>query len=600
MFIGKFDSSLPLPEVFHKAENEDICSDEQFSQYKDKELTIYFLGVLYNKDLLEFNLTENEAEIIARLYKKGEYAVFSQLDGSFTIVLCRVDGTKMIVRDHHGTHSSIYYNDKYFASSLSLLQDTPDFSGIINYPSLSTFLHIGYIPTPFSAFKDVKKQTAGSMLVVNGKHQQEINLFNADDILPIQHTTKSLDELSGEYGQLHRAAIGRRIKGNKHVGILLSGGYDSGGNLAALRSIYDGKISSYSIGFKGDNWSELPLARCMSETFHTIHHEYEIDGSEITALPEIVRYLGEPFVEGGLMVNYAVMRMIGEVKPSIILGGDGSDQYFGTSGREVAMHYLMTKYGLRPFLKSLYVLLNRNSFEKNTQPYRVRFHVDKIANILEGDLFGFPNFLLKQLLQEQEYMPIKIPLVTSLQSFEHLYTQHLYKSDIEKIINQVILFKASRMASMFGNHLSFPYMDNALYQFLMRLPVKYKCRGNSAIDIAKGHCTTKFLLKYHYKPQLPNAITSKKKQGGFAPMPLFFKDNSQRSRIAEFILSSSIVDNYLKRQMVEKFIYSYDKEINKSGNWFWYQQNKAIQYFNLLTLAIWWEEFVNRKSTVLL
>ena len=74
----------------------------------------------------------------------------------------------------------------------------------------------------------------------------------------------------------------------------------------------------------------------MSETFGTIHTEYEIDGSEITALPDIVDFLGDPFVEGGLMVNYTVMKLIGHNKPDVILGGDGSDQYFGTSGREIA------------------------------------------------------------------------------------------------------------------------------------------------------------------------------------------------------------------------------------------------------------------------
>ena len=79
------------------------------------------------------------------------------------------------------------------------------------------------------------------------------------------------------------------------VGILLSGGYDSGSNLAALRSIYDGQIDSYSVGFKGDAWTELPMARLMSETFGTRHHEYEIDGTETSALPDIVRFLGEPF-----------------------------------------------------------------------------------------------------------------------------------------------------------------------------------------------------------------------------------------------------------------------------------------------------------------
>ena len=128
-------------------------------------------------------------------------------------------------------------------------------------------------------------------------------------------------------------------------------GYDSGANLAALRQIYSGKIHSYSIGFKEDSWSELPQARCMSEFFQTQHHEYQIDGSEIKVLPEIIKFMGDPFVEGGLMVNYCAMRMIDSSKPSIILGGDGSDQYFGTSGREIAIHALSAKYGIKNILK---------------------------------------------------------------------------------------------------------------------------------------------------------------------------------------------------------------------------------------------------------
>ncbi len=61
------------------------------------------------------------------------------------------------------------------------------------------------------------------------------------------------------------------------------------------------------------------MARLMSETFGTRHHEYEIDGTETSALPDIVRFLGEPFMEGGLMVNYCAMRMIGDDKPDVIL-----------------------------------------------------------------------------------------------------------------------------------------------------------------------------------------------------------------------------------------------------------------------------------------
>ena len=336
-----------------------------------------------------------------------------------------------------------------------------------------------------------------------------------------------------------------------------------------------------------------------TERFDTIHHEYEIDGTEIDSLPEIIKYLGDPFVEGGLMVNYCVMKLIGDNKPDVILGGDGSDQYFGTSGREVALHYLANKYRVLPFLKFAYNGLNCNLFDNDTKLYRVRFHLDKIINILHGDLFGIPSFMLKKLVQDDKNLYKLNSITENCKSFEELYLQHKYESDIEKIINQVILFKASKMASMFDNNLTFPYMDNDLYDFIKDLPVNLKCKGDSALDIAKGNGVSKFLLKNHYKPLLPKEITDKKKQGGFAPMPIFFDDKIRRDRFKDFIMNSSISDNFLNKKTLLEFLDKYENEVNSKGDWFWYKQNKAIQFFNILTLTIWWEIFVEKKNVIL-
>ena len=152
---------------------------------------------------------------------------------------------------------------------------------------------------------------------------------------------------------------------------------------------------------------------------------------------------------------------------------------------------------------------------------------------------------------------------------------------------------------MFDNNLTFPYMDNELYDFLQQLPVNLQCKGDSAIDLAKGKGIAKFLLKNHYKPMLPTEITQKKKQGGFAPMPIFFKDKAQRARINDFIMSSAISDSFLNKNALNEFVTKYDKEASQEGNWFWYKQNKSIQYFNLLALTIWWEEFIENKSVKL-
>lgn len=610
-----------------------IGGEEPQSSFESYNLRLFFYGTLYNKDSFLAAPDDTFARIAADVYLLDPINGFSRLDGSFTIVYFS-EKECGLVRDAHGTHYPIYMNAaNEFATSLSYFMKS-DGKPRINTNALSHVLLRGLMPQSNTPLCDICQIDAGhhaqicseaSMLEHFHQANIEINsieelkdssvmLYNlckdivtnvtctpndagTEDPEPVIEKDPDVEAYSRRYGELHEQAILRCIGDSNRVGILLSGGYDSGSNLAALRKVYDGEVDSYSIGFKGDAWTELPMARLMSDTFDTRHHEYEIDGTEISALPDIVRFLGEPFVEGGLMVNYCAMRMIGDEKPEVILGGDGSDQYFGTSGREVALHYLAARTGMRPLLRGINKILSHDTFDTCGKLSRINFHLDKVLHILEGERFGFSDSALRKLLQNphEDFQRVK-SLRPDIASFEHLYTQHALVSDLEIVINRIILFKASRMAQMFGNNLTFPFMDVDLYHFLQKLPVSLKCKGDSVWKIARGQSTSKYLLKYHYKSLLPEAITAKKKQGGFAPMPLFFRDSAQRARLKDFILSSGIYDSYLRRDAVEKFLADYDREASQTNNWFWYRQNRALQYFNLLTLVTWWEEFVEHKK----
>ena len=605
------------------------------SSFESYNFRLFFFGTLYNRDQLQSSPADSNAKLVADAYLADSNYGFSRLDGSFTIVYYSKEECG-IVRDHHGTHYSIYCTPEGdFASSWTYLEKQSGKPFSYDPGALGIFLRRGLLPQGFGSMADASLLGGGEqfhMFTENGfitfitsELPEEVrslswnmlkekspefkemleegsfslkrdHIFRRDPQI-VTDITPDVESYSRRYGELHRQAIRRRIGDSHRVGVLLSGGYDSGANLAALRSIYDGPVDSYSVGFKGDAWTELPMARLMSETFGTCHHEYEIDGTEIASLPDIVRFLGEPFVEGGLMVNYCAMRMIGEDKPDVILGGDGSDQYFGTSGREVALHYLAARTGTRPLMRGVHKLLSCKTFDTGGKLSRINFHLGRILHILEGEQFGFSDSSLREIMLHPEWIASSMKTFPAdTRSFEHLYTQHALLSDLETSINYVILYKASRMAQMFGNNLAFPFMDLDLYNFLQELPVGLKCKGDSVPDIARGRFESKYLLKYHYKSLLPAAITSKRKQGGFAPMPLFFQDPLQRARIKDFILSADIYEDFLNRDGVERFLNEYDREASRKGGWFWYKQNKALQYFNLLTLVTWWEEFIERKE----
>lgn len=572
---------------------------EDFSIFDSGGLRVAFYGRLYGVPKEEYpEYPADTAAVVACGYMRHGKSVFTQLEGSFVIVLWEGTGT-IIVRDRHGTGPQVYYTLTHYSSSLLELRRAGCCNDV-DAASLGLFLNTGYIPTGRSSFRGVHKLGAGAMLVHgDGKIKVE-DIFAPPEILPVTGSAQDsgkLDEYARRYYELHLGAIGKRIEGCRDVGILLSGGYDSGCNLAALRAIYDGEVKSYSIGFRGDNWSELPLARRMSEVFGTKHHVYEIDGREIMALPAIVAHMGDPFVEGGLMVNHAAMGLAAKDPAGVILGGDGNDQYFGTSGREAALHYLAKRHGLQPILNLMYSLLGTKVAERKDAAYRLRFHLDKILHILHGDVFGIGTNRLDEYFRDPSQLVPPARERPDTRSFEHLYNQHTYTTDIKKVIDQVIVFKASRMAEMFGNRIEFPYLDTDLYDFLGQLPVCFKCHGESTVQIAKGNFTAKYLLKYKYKPLLPEVITSRRKQGGFAPVPLFFEDNARRALLGDFIMDSTVVRDLLRRDTVERFLRDYDRQCAEP-RWFWFRQNHAIQFFNILTLAVWWEIFVAGKTDI--
>ncbi len=568
-----------------------ITGEEPESFFETDELRLFFFGTLYNRDAFHAATSSvSNAHLAALAYLESSVDGLAKLDGSFLIVYYSAKDAG-IVCDHHSTYGVVYITeDGYFSTSWQSLKSVcGKFS--CNQKALSAVLQRGIYRKDGTPMVGVSRLLPGTLFRATGDGYIRHQLYSPAE--PFIDNNPDIEAYSRRYGELHLQAIRRRIGDSKRVGILLSGGYDSGSNLAGLRSIYDGEINSYSVGFRGDALSELPMARLLSKTFGTQHHEYEIDGSEINALPDIIRFLQEPFIEGGLMVNYCAMRMIGDDKPEVILGGDGSDQYFGTSGQGVALHYLTARAGMRPLLRGINSLLDSEKFDTGGKLSRVRFHLEGILHLLEGEHFGFSDSdMHKLLLSPASDFDEPLSPRSDLRSYAHLYTQHAYVSDLKIVIDRIILYKASCMARMFGNKLTFPYMDLDLYHFLQKVPVGLKCKGDSVWSIARGHSTSKYLLKYHYKPLLPEAITMKKKQGGFAPMTLFFKDPVQRNRLKDFILSSHIYDSFLRRDIVEKFLTEYDRNVEDTNCWFWHRQNKALQYFNLLAVVTWWEEFI--------
>jgi len=570
---------------------------ENFQASKLDNIHLFFSGLLYNLDDLSEGFTEknlSSADILLHLFLKSGVKAFTKLNGKFLILIYREDEF-IAVRDRYGEGPMLFFTDRYFTNLFDQILNFKDFEVAPNRDAIASYLMYSYIPAPLTSLNGLRKLEGGGVLIKNKDGIKLDTLFSYEEFLS-GRTTMDETEALEEYERLFKLSILRRIKGHDTVGALLSGGYDSGGNISVLPEVFSGKIKSYSIGFKDNPFSELPYARMMAEKFGAEHNEYLMDGSELEDLPFLVKNMGDPFSESGWMLNNSAMNLVHDKELPVVLGGDGSDQLFTAALKEVAYKYLLKKKFLFP-AQNLFSAVSKNSFfEKDNIFFRARFHNDKILGILRPDQFGFQKYQVKQLLggKSFEEHPVLAAIPEKFNSFDDLFNLRNFYVDIKQNSTEVIINKASRISQMYGVNLAFTYIDMDVYNFVKSLPRNLKVSG-SIEDIAKGKGVSKYLLKAMIKPKLPDEVTSRKKQGGFSPLEMFFSDGSKRQKIYDYILNSTIASDFFDKSFLKNFFKAYESSV--AGNyWFWYKQTMANRMINLLVMTLWWDIFLVKKE----
>jgi len=527
--------------------------------------------------------------------------ILPHLDGNITGIYY-TPSTIILFRDKNGGGLPVYYSQTHFSNHIDGLRETLHSSLQPDLRSISFYLEHGYIPSPHTAFDGISKIPPGYYLACREGNCSLTNAFPFSDFTTsLGNLNISEHEAVDHYTQLHKNAIRRSIIGASEVGVLLSGGYDSGGNLARLRDIHQGKIKSFSVGFKGNPWSELPYSRLIARQYETDHYEYEIDGHEIEYLPEIVKGFTEPFQESGLMVNLCLMKLLVSKHPvPTTLCGEGNDQLFGTADRDLAFHFVSGKTGLSFLQKGFNAIFKNKPFLPENILFKFLYHNDKILNILNSDRFGFKPIEQRLLLQEPERTSADGSMYHNsfpFKGFNDLYLGKTYFIDLQQQTNEIIINKAACSSRVYGNSVAFPLLDMDIYRFITQLPISLRLHG-SLCEILQGKGVSKYIYKESIKGKLPLQVVGRKKQGGFAPMILFFQNESRRKHIFDYIIRSDMTKSLLNKKMLEQYFNQFSCEIMDQKIWFWYYQFRCFQVFSLLILAIWWDQFINNKPFI--
>ena len=300
--------------------------------------TMTFNGEIYNSPELR-QLCEQrghhfrsrmDGEVILHLFEDEGTAAFARLNGIFAVAIFdSASGNTVLARDPLGVKPLFYSvnqkNALYFASELRALAALG--APLMDYDltALAQFLTFLWIPAPRTPFSGAHALRPGEMLQ-HTKAGYRVSRFSKA-LVPSDSPTQTADIESVTQGrELFAAATRRQLQSEVPVGLMASGGVDSG---LIWWAAHDSLARAFTV-----SWTENTQERLNDDIVGVRRLERQF-GTPVTELPGELQTLGGLPAGGDLFADpaFALTRAIAQVARRqgvpVLLAGQGGDELFG-------------------------------------------------------------------------------------------------------------------------------------------------------------------------------------------------------------------------------------------------------------------------------
>jgi asparagine synthase (glutamine-hydrolysing) len=538
----------------------DLAGGHQPMSDAEKSVWVVFNGEIYNFKELRAELeqrghrfqTRSDTEVIIHGYKEWGTGVFGRLNGMFGLAIWDVQRERLVVaRDAMGI-KLVYFSDVNgrvtFGSEIRAVlaadASTPDVDPV----ALNLFLTFRYTPSPLTILRGVRKLAPGTMLVAEKGSCREERWY---DYTPIPFEGKDDGEATCELLDLYKGAVKRHLLSDVPVGILLSGGLDSG-LLLALMNEHGRDWPAYTVGY-GETFEDDEL-RDAAETAALLgarHIPVHLDREEFErSLPKIVGCLEEPIASSSIVPMYFVcQRARADVKVALI--GQGPDELFCGYKRHVGVRYGESWRSLPPAIRGLIrgtvnrlprnETLKRGVYSLGIADRLKRYqHVFSLApaETIAG-LFR-DGLLPTATAGDVDYWTALLPQMERLDDLSGFQLLEVRSS----LPDELLMF-GDKLSMAHGLEARVPYLDRTVVEFAQRLATNLKVR--------KGR--GKWLHREVCRQFLPPAILARKKRGFAVNVVDEWFHSSLRSALPEMLLDSgSLMFELLEPHAVERLL----------------------------------------------
>ncbi|MFO1393249.1 MAG: asparagine synthase (glutamine-hydrolyzing) [Steroidobacteraceae bacterium] len=472
----------------------DLAGGHQPMSDEAETIWVVFNGEIYNFQELRAELqgyghvfrTLSDTEVIIHGYKQWGCGILARLNGMFGLAIWDVARRRLtLARDAAGI-KLVYYrvNDGVvtFGSELRAvlrpLGETPP----IDRTALNLFLRYRYTPSPLTLYEGIRKLAPGTMAVFDSSG------WRVERWLPATGGTltanRTDDDVVEELLEIYTRAVRRHLMADVPVGLLLSGGIDSG-LLLALMNLCGSDWPTYSVGYGKAAYDddELEDAAATARMMSARHFPVQIEQAEFErVIQDIVSIVEEPVAASSIVPMYFVCRRARQ-DVKVALMGQGPDELFGGYPRHLGVEYggawraipSALRVPVEQVLKRVPrgEAVKRALYSLGTDDRMTRYQ--NVFSILPGPTV------------DGLFRPEQVPVGAGdevLKLWENLRPEieasdelgGLQVLELASSLPDELLMYADKLSMIHSLEVRVPYLDREVVAFAQRLPARFKIR----------------------------------------------------------------------------------------------------------------------------
>lgn len=484
----------------------------------------------------------------------GPRAAAAAVDGSFAVALHLEDGRAFLAVDRFAVQTLCWRLNKDRLETAPRADAWVGYEGapLLDPQALFDYLYLHAIAAPRTVFAAVQRLPAAHYALFE-QGRVVVERYWRPAFVPDVHV--SFAEAKDEFRTLLRDAVAAELGVGKPA-CFLSGGTDSSTIAGVIGLAADRPAATYSIGFDAQGYDEMAYARIAARHFRTEHHEYYVTpGDVVASMPEVAAHFDQPFGNSSALPAYYCARVAREDGVTKLLAGDGGDELFGGNARYAKQRVfgwyesvpsplrrkLIEPALLGTPLRRLPAFKKGASYvEQASTPMPERLQMYNLLLRLGIDEVFEPSFLaqvdrsspMQQQRRVWDEATADHPIDRTL-AFDWRFT--LAESDLPKVRGA---------AEMAGLAVGFPFLEQRLVDFSMRLPPHYKLRG----------LKLRWFFKEAVRGFLPDEIIVKKKKGFGLPFGVWLMRHQALHALAGDAVRSLGTRGILRPGFVEELL----------------------------------------------